>query len=238
MISILFVSFRFAIASFSSSIMSNDSSPLRRHSPRLQEREYNHNPTRSSVLVTSSSNRLSSSNPSHRRVPQQSARQQRAGRSPPYTKEEIMSFLHVIHRFPITCEQWEQVAEEHYLNYNIRWSGDSLKAKFQTLYRARPGTGDPSIPDDVRFAKRICRDIARDIDSSHVGPDSQEDCSENENGDDDTSPRSLLLIHLFLFQTLLLQLLLLRMLLSLLKQYDLEITSHPKVRLTMLHLMK
>jgi hypothetical protein len=63
---------------------------------------------------------------------------------------------------PIGSEEWNKVAFE----YNrIRKRGsserdpDSLKRKFKSLYSIRKPTGDPTIPETVRRAKLIKREI-------------------------------------------------------------------------------
>ena len=80
----------------------------------------------------------------------------------------------------MTCEEWEAVADEHNQSSSHRRTGDSLKSKFQALYRMRPGTGEPNIPEEVKLAKQIRRLIVRDNDTSMALPDDEEDLDDDD----------------------------------------------------------
>ncbi len=74
-----------------------------------------------------------------------------------FSKTEINIILNIIEDVvPIGSEEWKQVETRHRQHYpQLDRSRDTLKRKFRQLYGSRPGTGNPTIPQEVRKAKDI-----------------------------------------------------------------------------------
>jgi hypothetical protein len=79
------------------------------------------------------------------------------GRSADYSRAETLHFLNIALAIkPISQNDWEQVLEEHNLEYgDKKRSVDSLRRKFAMLHRKKIPTGDPFCPEEVRLAKRL-----------------------------------------------------------------------------------
>ena len=69
-----------------------------------------------------------------------------------FSKTEINILLNIIEDVvPIGSEEWKQVETRHRQHYpQLDRSRDTLKRKFRQLYGSRPGTGNPTIPEEVR----------------------------------------------------------------------------------------
>ena len=85
-----------------------------------------------------------------------------------YKKDEVDLLLDLVeHIQPAGPADWDQITEEYNSTIEARNNGDTtrnrdakaLKYKFKKLVNAKPNTGDPNCPPDVRRAKRIQRDI-------------------------------------------------------------------------------
>ena len=78
-----------------------------------------------------------------------------------FSKTEINILLNIIEDVvPIGSEEWKQVETRHRQHYpQLDRSRDTLKRKFRQLYGSRPGTGNPTIPEEVRKAKDILEAI-------------------------------------------------------------------------------
>jgi hypothetical protein len=58
---------------------------------------------------------------------------------------------------PVHGEEWEDVSQSHAGNFpNSQCTSESLKRKFQQLYRVKKLTGDLFSPPEVRMAKCLC----------------------------------------------------------------------------------
>ena len=78
----------------------------------------------------------------------------RAGASN-YSKAELQSLLSTLESvLPIGQDEWEEVAQQHATSFPGR-DIDSIRRKFATLHRKQIPTGDPSMPPEVRRAKRV-----------------------------------------------------------------------------------
>jgi len=78
----------------------------------------------------------------------------RSGRSN-YTAEEIQHFLAIMEEvLPIGPDEWDRVLVEHSNLFPNR-DVESLRRKYHTLHRKKIPTGDPSMPLEVKMAKRI-----------------------------------------------------------------------------------
>ena len=55
---------------------------------------------------------------------------------------------------PMHPEEWEKVVEDHSVMYT-RKDIESIRRKYNSLYMKKVPTGDPSIPIEVRMAKRV-----------------------------------------------------------------------------------
>ena len=57
---------------------------------------------------------------------------------------------------PISGQEWDLVAQRHMqFHPDQERTGDQLKKKFNKLAKTQMGTGDPTMPADVRKAKTI-----------------------------------------------------------------------------------
>ena len=73
-----------------------------------------------------------------------------------FRKEEVNFLLEVMEDIlPISSMEWEDVERRHNERYatNER-TKETLKRKFQNLYLKRVPTGDPTMPPEVRWAKK------------------------------------------------------------------------------------
>ena len=79
-------------------------------------------------------------------------------RSTGFSQVEIDNMLESIEKIlPVAGMEWDRVERQHEGRWpDKRRTKESLKRKFQSLYRRRVPTGNPNCPPDVRFAKR-CR---------------------------------------------------------------------------------
>jgi hypothetical protein len=73
-----------------------------------------------------------------------------------FSSTEVQGLLNVIEEIlPVHGEDWEDVSQSHAANFPGSFcTSDSLKRKFQQLYRVKKLTGDPFCPPEVRKAKR------------------------------------------------------------------------------------
>ena len=105
---------------------------------------------------------------------QQQPRQRAGNNAPQYTSTEIQGLLQVIEEIlPVHGEDWEEVSQAHAANFpNTLRNAESIKRKFQALYRVKKPTGDPFCPPEVRFAKRLRHLITTkcEIDDGEGGP--------------------------------------------------------------------
>ena len=83
----------------------------------------------------------------------------RAKRGSSYTQVELDSFLDLMEEIlPLSSQEWERVETLHRVNFpNEDHTRESLKRKFQELYRTKIPTGDPNIPPHIKRAKEIQR---------------------------------------------------------------------------------
>ena len=83
-----------------------------------------------------------------------------------YSFQEISSLLDVLEVvLPIGHDEWETVQREHLLKFPEQdRDTNSLRRKYNQLYRKRVPTGDPNCPPEVRRAKRICHNIKEKAD--------------------------------------------------------------------------
>lgn len=74
-----------------------------------------------------------------------------------YSPTEVDHMLESIREYlPISGLEWELVAQRHMqFHPDNERSGDQLKKKFNKLAKTQMGTGDPTMPADVREAKAI-----------------------------------------------------------------------------------
>jgi hypothetical protein len=96
-----------------------------------------------------------------------------------FDRAEINSMLAAIEvHYPVSSFAWERVSELHNRTepgYNRTY--ESIKRKFQSIYRMPAPTGDPTIPLYVQRAKDIHRQIASRVDLG--GGDEEYDLEEN-----------------------------------------------------------
>ena len=72
-----------------------------------------------------------------------------------YTREEQIHFLNIMERIlPMGPEEWDQVQLEHEAVYPGR-DVDSIRRRYNRLHRKKIPTGDPTMPPEVRQAKRV-----------------------------------------------------------------------------------
>ncbi len=72
---------------------------------------------------------------------------------------------------------------------DLERTGDQLKKKFNKLAKTKMGTGDPTMPPDVREAKEICGLIiekSEGVTGSEDEPFALDDVPEDENEEEDT----------------------------------------------------
>jgi hypothetical protein len=103
---------------------------------------------------------------------------------------EVESLLDTMQAIlPVSGMEWDRVELNHeQLFPDKKRSKDSLKRKFQKLYRHRLPTGDPNCPPDVRRAKRIHEEIKAKVDLSDGEDEEGDDVLDIvDDGDDDES---------------------------------------------------
>lgn len=78
-----------------------------------------------------------------------------------YSKSEVNWMLEGLQKFlPIGTMDWSDVKDHHDLKYEANErTVDSIRRKFLAMARVKMGTGDPLIPDHIREAKRIFKQI-------------------------------------------------------------------------------
>jgi hypothetical protein len=81
----------------------------------------------------------------------------RAKRGAGYTTHEINALLDLLaEHLPLSAIEWKRVVEEHKVNFPAEdRSLESIKRKFQDLYRVKAPSGAPDIPPEVYRAKEI-----------------------------------------------------------------------------------
>lgn len=74
-----------------------------------------------------------------------------------YTLAETLSLIEAVEEIlPLCGPEWEQVEHRHASRYpELTRTSEQLKRKFNELARRVSPTGDPTIPQDVREAKRV-----------------------------------------------------------------------------------
>ena len=74
-----------------------------------------------------------------------------------YSRAEIFHLLAILEGIlPIGPEEWQAVADQHAVTYpEEARDTDSIRRKFANLHRKQIPTGDPSMPEEVKIAKRI-----------------------------------------------------------------------------------
>jgi hypothetical protein len=88
---------------------------------------------------------------------QQQAHQLAGNNTPQYIFTKVKGLLKVIEDIlPVHEEEWEDVLQAHAPNFpNSQHTAESLKHKFQQLYRVKRPIGDPFYPIEVRMAKYL-----------------------------------------------------------------------------------
>ena len=83
----------------------------------------------------------------------------RTKRGAGYCQIEIDSLLDLLEEhLPLSTTEWERIEHLHRCRFPAEdRTQESLKRKFQDLYRTKAPTGDPNIPNDVRRAKEILK---------------------------------------------------------------------------------
>ena len=85
-----------------------------------------------------------------------------------FSTNETKALLRSIEKYlPIGGLEWDTVVSEHGGLFPLEQrTEEALKRKFALLHNKRMGTGDPHIPDSVRYAKRIIEAIKNKADIS------------------------------------------------------------------------
>ena len=93
------------------------------------------------------------------------------GRGSGFGLQEAESLLEILEEFlPLCQDERDHVASLHSSRYpRERRTMDSLKRKFSSLHRKRIPTGDPMIPNDVKWAKKIRGKMTERADLSSRG---------------------------------------------------------------------
>ena len=99
-----------------------------------------------------------------------------------FKKEEVNYLLEVMADIlPISSMEWEDVERRHNERFSTNErTKETLKRKFQNLYLKRVPTGDPTIPPEVRWAKKIQNDIKQRADISEGEDTDGDDEAEEE----------------------------------------------------------
>ena len=74
-----------------------------------------------------------------------------------YSQMEIDTLLDLVEEhLPISNIEWERIEHLHKCNFpGENRTKESLKRKFQDLYRTKIPTGDPHIPPHIKRAKKF-----------------------------------------------------------------------------------
>ncbi len=93
-------------------------------------------------------------------------------KGPKYRSGEIDCLLELAQeKIPISGEDWDDIAREHYIWYPDKdRNGDLLKRKFYSLAKTKARTGNPTIPPAVAKAKMIYHEIIQETDGSTGSP--------------------------------------------------------------------
>jgi len=85
----------------------------------------------------------------------------KGGRGLGFFGEEIKDLLTTIEdMLPCDTHEWDAVAAHHQVKWKRNRTATSLKKKWNTLHNAAPPTGDPNVPENVKWALRIKSKIA------------------------------------------------------------------------------
>jgi hypothetical protein len=92
-----------------------------------------------------------------------------------YSKDEVDNLLCIIDDvLPVGPDQWTKVLDLHAEKFGDQCRDNiSIKRKFAKLAKSTCPTGDPNCPADVRFAKRIHREIVKKMDAAAEVEDSE-----------------------------------------------------------------
>ena len=85
-----------------------------------------------------------------------------------FSTDETKALLRSIEKYlPIGGLEWDTVVSEHEVLFPVEQrTKEALKRKFAALHNKRIPTGDPHIPDSVRYAKRLIEEIKNKADIS------------------------------------------------------------------------
>ena len=74
-----------------------------------------------------------------------------------FSQQETECMLDLVEELkPLSLAEWNVVAERHIKYFpDCLQDGDSLRRKFNTLYKKKPGTGNPHIPWDAKREKEV-----------------------------------------------------------------------------------
>jgi len=87
---------------------------------------------------------------------------------------------------PVAGMEWESVEREHEGCWpDKQRTKESLKRKFQSLYRKKVPTGDPNCPPDVLSAKRIQENIKEKVEMSECESEEEDNGGDDDDGVDD-----------------------------------------------------
>jgi hypothetical protein len=94
-----------------------------------------------------------------------------------FSTTETKALLRSIEKYlPIGGIEWDTVVSEHEGQFPFEQrTKEALKRKFALLHNRRMGTGNPHIPDSVRYAKRLIEAIKNKADISDGEDDNEEE---------------------------------------------------------------
>ena len=78
-----------------------------------------------------------------------------------YNHDETMSLLRTLEDvLPVCGEEWEAAVQRHFNNYPVKnRDAASIKDKLFKLTKKKGGTGNPNMPEDVKLARQVYKQI-------------------------------------------------------------------------------
>ena len=115
----------------------------------------------------------------------------RSKRGAGYSQAETDSLLDLLEEhIPLSSMEWENIERLHKCRFPTEdRTCESLKWKFQELYRTKPATGSSFIPNDVRQANAILKMMQERTNSSDCEGDDNNESDDEESKKEEETPQ-------------------------------------------------